>query len=88
LLSVAYVQPININNVSTVGPIYGSGASATSFEQTFSTRSAIEGEIGLFYRFLLNDHIYLTPEVYFISNPSNVNQSGITIGILKASVLF
>jgi hypothetical protein len=88
LLSVAYVQPININNVSTVGPIYGSGASATSFEQTFSTRSAIEGEIGLFYRFLLNDHIYITPEVYFITNPSNVNQSGITIGILKASVLF
>ncbi|MBC7883746.1 MAG: iron uptake porin [Anaerolineae bacterium] len=51
-------------------------------------RNATESQIGAAFRFRVSDRLTITPEVYFVISPNNVDQQGITIGNLRATFEF
>jgi hypothetical protein len=103
LFEVAYLQPINIVNNGVISFANGStnvpsdprgyqrvftGVGANSTTGLPATRNSTESQIGVAYRFRVSDRLSVTPEVYFVISPNNVNQQGITIGNLRATFEF
>jgi Carbohydrate-selective porin, OprB family/S-layer homology domain len=70
MLGVSYGQPIRVN----AGTQNGIGL----------TPSGRQSNIEVFYNFRLNDNITLTPDLQFISQPSNIaSNPSITVGTLR-----
>jgi Carbohydrate-selective porin, OprB family len=103
LFEFAYLQPINIVNNgviasggTTTAPfsrgqdkVFVPGASPINANTGLpGARNSTESQIGAIYRFRVSDRLSVTPEIYFVLSPNNVNQQGITIGNLRATFEF
>ncbi len=102
LFEIAYVQPINIVNNGVISFVNGRtnpSSDPRGYNSIFvgtlnrnsglpAARSGTESQIGAAYRFRINDRLSITPEVFFVISPNNVDQQGITIGNLRATFEF
>jgi hypothetical protein len=100
LFEFAYLQPINIVNNGviasggTITPPFSRGqnnvfaGNLSGSTGLPSGRNSTESQIGAIYRFRVSDRLSVTPEIYFVLSPNNVNQQGITIGNLRATFEF
>jgi hypothetical protein len=67
-LSVAVLQPANINSNNVTGAVFPAG----TFPAGSSIPNATEIDYGLYYRYTLTKNFTVGPEVYLITNPGSI----------------